>query len=526
MRPEWFNGLITSSVRHVAMPTDLASSLLSAWHPDFANALVLITLMLLLLVKFRPEGLSLLRNTIIFLTLCTVLGLAGGVSKLLALDTPAHVLDEATTILVGIVTIRVTGLALFRVLLPVIRITPPRILEDILLVVGYIAWGMVRMSHAGVNLSGLVTTSAVITGIIAISMQETLGNILGGLALQLDNSINIGDWIKVDDISGQVIEVHWRHTAVRTRNGEIVVFPNSLLMKSKVLVIGSDDVPQWRRWVYFATDNQIPPQQVIDAVDKALDDAELPLVAREPKPQCVLMDFKDGTSVYALRYWLTNPQVDDPTDSLVRVHIHAALRRQRFKIASPAMHIHATTDSAERALQRREQELADRCTTLRKIELFAVLSDEELHHLAGTLTFTPFSRGDIITRQGAVAHWLYVIVSGEVDIWYEVNAHERKLLTTLPAGRVFGEMGLMTGEPRRATVIAHSEVECYRIDKTSFEYIIHARPEMAEEFARILSERSRQLIQVQQDSSLNHDQHQARILDSIRRFFRLDSRSA
>ena len=155
------------------------------------------------------------------------------------------------------------------------------------------------------------------------------------------------------------------------------------------------------------------------------------------------------------------------------------------------------------------------------MELFSTLSEDERAHLAKTLTYTPFVKGDIITRQGAVAHWLYVLISGEVDIWYEVTKTERKFLTTLPAGRVFGEMGLMTGEPRRATVIAKTDVECYRIDKDSFEQIIHSRPELAVEFAHILSERNMQLVAVQQGIAENHDQHQARILDGIKRFFRL-----
>jgi len=111
-----------------------------------------------------------------------------------------------------------------------------------------------------------------------------------------------------------------------------------------------------------------------------------------------------------------------------------------------------------------------------------------------------------------------------VDIWYEVNEHERRFLTTLPSGRVFGEMGLMTGEPRRATVIARSDVECYRIDKPSFELIMHTRPQLAEEFARILAERSVQLVAVKQGPG-DHEQHQAKILDGIRRFFRLDGKS-
>ena len=503
---------------------DLFSQLATAWHSDFVNALILMGAMLLLLVRFRPEGMSLLRNSFIFLSICVILGAASGVCSLLELPMPSRILDEVTTILVGILTIRLSGLSLFRVMLPLIHVSPPRILEDILLVLGYVGWGMVRMSHAGVNLSGLVTTSAVITGIIAFSMQETLGNILGGLALQLDNSINIGDWIKVDDISGLVVEVHWRHTAVRTRNGEIIVLPNSLLMKSKVTIVGSDEVPQWRRWVYFSMSNRIPPQRIIDTVEKALEDAEIPLVSKNPAPQCVLMDFKEGYSYFALRYWLTDPRIDDPTDSAIRVHMHAALCRQGWRIAAPGLNVSLTSESVARETRLHDAELAIRRNTLRNMEMFATLSDEEIVHLAKTLTNAPFAKGDVITRQGAVAHWLYVLVHGEVDIWFEVNAKERKLLTTIPAGHVFGEMGLMTGEPRRATVIARSEVECYRIDKPSFEFIIHQRPELAVEFARILTERNKELVEAQQGANNNHAQHQARILDGIRRFFRLDSR--
>lgn len=498
------------------------TALTFAWHPEYMQALAFIAVMLLILMRCRSEGVTMVKSALAFLFVSTVLLLACIISHSLGMLTAARIINEMTIILIGILTIRVFGLTVFRVFLPKIGLTPPRILEDIILVLAYVAWGMVRMSEAGVNLSGLVTTSAVITGIIAFSMQDTLGNILGGLALQLDDSISIGNWIKVDDVSGQVIEVHWRHTAVRTRNGEIVVIPNSMLMKAKVTIVGSKDVPQWRRWLYFALPVNIPPQRVIDSVNRALAEAEIELVSKTPEPSCILMNYKDGLSVYGVRYWLTNPQIDDPTDSDVRTHVFAALQRQGYQLASPSYDITMTTNSLDRDLRRHDAELATRQHTLRQMDLFSSLSEEECAHLAKTLTYAPFAKGDIITRQGAVAHWLYVLVSGEVDIWYEINKHERKLLTTLPSGRVFGEMGLMTGEPRRATVIAHSDVECYRIDKPSFEHIIHCRPELAEEFARILTERNQQLVAVQGEASTSNHQHHDRILDGIKRFFRLN----
>lgn len=465
---------------------------------------------------------ALLKSALAFFFTVVLLVLASFVSYAVGQTTVAQVLDEMAILLVGTLTIRVFGLTAFRVFLPSIGFMPPRILEDIILVLAYIAWSMVRMSQVGVHLSGLITTSAVITGILAFSMQDTLGNILCGLALQLDDSIGIGNWIKVDEVSGQVIEVHWRHTAIRTRNGEIVVIPNSVLMKAKVTIVGSKHVPQWRRWIHFQTPINVPPQRIIDTVNRTLAEAEIDLVSKAPLPSCVLLNYKDGLAHYGVRYWLTDPQIDDPTDSEVRAHIFATLQRHGYSLATPVMDITMTAQSQERETRLRDAELEKRQKTLRHMDLFSGLSEDECNLLARTLTVALFAKGDVITRQGSVAHWLYVLTSGEVDIWFEINAHERKHLATLSAGRAFGEMGLMTGEPRRATAIARTEVECYRIDKSSFEQIMQSRPTLAEEFARILSERNQKLAALKNEPQQSHSQQRAHILRAIKLFFRLN----
>lgn len=505
----------------------LSTHLLQPWHPDYLQALVACGIFLTLLTRRGVDNAGIVRSSLILLVLMGVIGLGSGLTSFFGMPRAAEVMDAIVILMMGMLVIRLAGLTLFRVVLVRTGLHPPRIMEDILIVLGYIAWGMVRLRYAGLDLSGLVTTSAVITAIIAFSMQDTLGNILGGLALQLDNSIAIGDWVKVDDVSGRVIEVHWRHTAVRTRNGEVVVLPNSLLMKGKFTIVGSDDVAQWRRWVNFQVSNTVPPQRVIDAVENALGMADIPQVSKHPRPSCVVMDFREGLVHYSVRYWLTDPLLDDPTDSQVRVHLYAALQRCGYKLAPPVLAVDLTTESSEREQAERARELALRKRTLKKLELFSGFSDAELDDIAATLTFATFARGDVITHQGAIAHWLYILISGDVDIWYEVSAKERRHLTTLSAGRVFGEMGLMTGEPRRATVTARTDAECYRLDKKSFEHIMQSRPELAELFAHILTERNKQLVAVQNDKPPeNHEQQKARILASIRHFFRLDNGDA
>ncbi len=504
--------------------TALGQHLMQPWHPDYLNAMLACGVFLALLTRRGVDNAGIVRSSLILLVLMGLIGLGSGLTSFFGMPRTAEVMDAIVILMMGMLVIRLAGLTLFRVMLVRTGLHPPRILEDIVIVLGYIAWGMVRLRYAGLDLSGLVTTSAVITAIIAFSMQDTLGNILGGLALQLDNSIAIGDWVNVDDVSGRVIEVHWRHTAVRSRSGEVVVLPNSLLMKGKFTIVGSTEATQWRRSVTFQISNTVPPQRVIDAVEQAVGLADIDLVSKAPAPNCIAANFREGLVDYCLRYWLNDPLHDELADSQVRVHIYAALQRAGFKLAPPQLAVDLSMASAEREQAERLHELEVRIRTLKKIELFSGFSDEELAQVAGTLTFATFARGDVITRQGAIAHWLYILISGEADVWFESATHQRRHLTTLKAGQVFGEMGLMTGEARRATVTARTDAECYRLDKPGFEHIVQSRPELAEVFAHILTERNQQLVAIQKNQAPeNHDQQKARILASIKHFFHLDN---
>ncbi len=134
-------------------------------------------------------------------------------------------------------------------------------------------------------------------------MQDTLGNILGGLAQQLDDSLEIGDRVRLDDVCGRVVAIQWRHTALPTRKGERVMVPNAQLMKTKFTVLG-DKAPGtggWRRWVWFNFDGEVSRSQVIGAAERAISNADIANVARETGPSCVAMDFAPGSARYALR---------------------------------------------------------------------------------------------------------------------------------------------------------------------------------------------------------------------------------
>jgi small-conductance mechanosensitive channel/CRP-like cAMP-binding protein len=500
------------------------------WHEGMGYLILLLVFMSLFLLRVRQERRT-LYNTLAFFVFSMAGLFVSGLMHVGGLTEPAATLRGLFIIAEGLAVIRLAGLFLFHVLLPLGRLTPPSILEDMLVIAGYLLWGMYRLHETGVELSSLVTTSAVITAVLAFSMQDTLGNILGGIALQLDSSIKLGDWIKVDDSVGRIVDIRWRSTSIETRNWETVVIPNSVLMKNKFQVLGrrQDEPVQWRRWVWFNVDYDIPPAKVIHVVEAAIRGADIPNVAQEPEPNCVMMDFADSTGRYALRYWLTDLARDDPTDSAVRVHLYAALKRAGIYPAWPRQTIHMVKEGGKQEARRQARYLGERIDVLQQLELFSELNDEELSLTAEHLIYAPFAAGDVITRQGDRAHWLYILVEGEAEVVLEAPGQPRRVLNTIhegESGSFFGEMGLLTGEPRTASVMARTDVLCYRLDKSGFEDIIHARPAIAEEISAIMAERRMALSSAQQQ--LDEDTRKRRmredqndVLRRIRNFFNL-----
>ena len=174
------------------------------------------------------------------------------------------------------------------------------------------------------------------------------------------------------------MDIRWRSTSVETRNWETVVIPNSVLMKAKFSVLGKrvGQPEQWRRWVWFNVDYGIPPVRVIEIVQKAIQGADIPLVAKQPAPNCIMMDFDKSSARYAVRYWLTDLANDDPTDSAVRTHIYAALTRAGIRLPVPEQNVHVIKEGEKHAEAVRSRDISRRTDALRKVALFQLFSDE------------------------------------------------------------------------------------------------------------------------------------------------------
>jgi len=503
-------------------------SLTALFQRQVAAAMALALVLVLALLWLRPADRASVRNSLLLLGLCAIAQLADIVAAGMGVHRAAAIAADAASVLAGLVLVRLGAILAFRVLLPAAGAHPARIVEDLATALLFFAWGFIWLRLAGVDLASLVTTSAIITAVIGFSMQQSLGNVLGGVVLQLDRSLKPGYWVRLDDVSGRIVEITWGHTAIETRNGETVVVPNGWLIQNRFMVIGTRADPEgpWRRWIRLNVDFSAQPGDVCRVLEEAVRDAEIDNVAPKPAPSAVLMEIGPRYGSYALRYWMVDRLPDDATDSRVREHVVAALERHGMPLAVPyqeQLELHDT--EAHRQMQA-AAEHRRRVAALAAVDLFAALSEAEREALAPHLAFAPFAAGDVMTRQGAVAHWLYLIVSGAAAVYVD-TPEGRRAVGALGAGEVFGEMGMMTGEPRRATVVATSDVACYRLDKSGFAQVLAKRPDIAESLSAILARREAERAGRAQGSA-----HGARsmahgdMLERIRRFFGLEEEKA
>ena len=163
---------------------------------------------------------------------------------------------------------------------------------------------------------------------------------------------------------------------------------------------------------------------------------------------------------------------------------------------------------------------------LRGIDLFQGLSEGELEEVAERLQYAPFARGDIITKQGATAHWLYIVAFGEAEVLYEPPGGTPRLVGTLNPGQFFGEMALFAGDARQATVVAKTDVECYRLDRASVQGLLLSRPQIAEHVSKVVGSRRSSIDEAHQafTAAANETpaERQVNLLARIRRFFGLE----
>jgi hypothetical protein len=377
-----------------------------------------------------------------------------------------------------------------------------------------------------VNLGALFTTSAIFGVILGLALQDTLGNVMAGLALQLERDFEVGDWINVGDrsspIVGRIREVRWRATTIITKNGDLMLIPNSAITRATI-VNYSRPTTAHRQWINVRVHFRHPPARVREVITEAV--RALPFVRADPPADCILHEFKEDASVYSVRYWMDDVQRDDSMDSAVRSAIWYALHRAGMEIPFPSRNVNLTEMNEDRARRKDDEEYARRVDALSRVDVFRALDAEKIDRLSRRLRMLMFGPGETILRQGDPGDSLYVVRTGAVAVQIGVLGSFKEV-ATLSDGQFFGEMSLMTGAMRAATVVAKSDVECYIVDKEAFQEILQEKPELAGIISDILARRQVALGEAPAQSVVPTAAQKSQLMTKIGAFFGIKQKAS
>lgn len=337
---------------------------------------------------------------------------------------------------------------------------------------------ILALAVCGVKVGPLLATSAVGTAIIGLALQDVLGNVIAGVALQAERPFKVGDWVHIGDIMGRVVEMNWRATKLATLDYDHVILPNSTVSRERIRNYCAPG-PVEARHLHVGVEYGAPPGRVKSVLMEATLGAEG--VLHDPAPKIRLIDYGDFAITYDIKFWLDRFADHDDIQDAVMTRVWYLLRRNDITIPFPirnVFHHRGAQTFAEPILQPGSPEVTE---ILHGVELVRSLNEEEIGRLSNRLTVALFDTGEVLVRQDEPGDSFLIIASGKVSV--RVNDSE---VATLSDRQHFGEMSLLTGEPRSATVVALTDTRVLIIDRECFESILKANPAVAERLSQVL----------------------------------------
>ncbi len=399
----------------------------------------------------------------------------------------------------------------------------PGIIRDMLQIGVYLVIGVYVLHRVGVDPSSLLTTSAVLTAVIGFALQDTLGNFFAGLAIQAQQPFEVGDWIQFNedpDSIGEVLEINWRATRVLTNDFVEVTVPNNTLAKAPIRNY-SRPTRTVRLHAKVIAPYEAPPARIQRLLAEAV--MEVDGVLDELPPDVQTIQFTERGVEYRVRYAIRDFDQREIISGRVRDRIWYALRRAAVPMPAPQRRVTMIEHNAVTAELEHQARVADVERALERLPLFKPLTHELVHELATHTERRLYTDGELVIQQGDHGDELFIVERGEVEVMVDRHAGMERVASLGPRD-FFGEMGLLTGEQRRATVRANGEVTLLVVSKQALQPLFEASPELAMAMSEVLAEREVQLGRRSLRPECNEEAQTDRrgeLLSRIRQFFSL-----
>lgn len=367
-----------------------------------------------------------------------------------------------------------------------VRARTPRLLVDIVRLC-FVVVGIV-MVYSGVwhkDVSPLLTTFGVGSLVVGLALQDTLGNLFSGLSLVFERPVAVGDWVQLGDTIGKVRQITWRSMRIVTRELNEVTIPNSAIGKDRILNFSSPTrLHGFKITVGFSYD--APPSLVKEMLRVTA--LETPGIVDTPAPDARTIDFAASSVTYELRVFIDDYELltDIRNDLMSRVWY--AARRAGIQIPYPIRTVYKTEMPY---LQEQRDDEARLIEILPQTPLFRGLSEAESRVLARAVFIQRFGQGEDLLREGEGGDFFFLILEGTCSVLVAGSNGSSINVASVGSGSVVGEMALLAGATRTATVRAATEVLVARVGKGALTNLLELRPDLLENFARYAAEKSK-----------------------------------
>src|SRR5881396_81844 len=373
--------------------------------------------------------------------------------------------------------------------------------------------------HAEAQLKGLLAGSGVVAIVVGFAGQNLFSGIIGGIAIQINRPYKVGDWLQVGERFAEVMEINWRSTRLRTNDAIYLDIPNNEMVSHTIVNLHyPTEVHAMRIRVGVEYKNR--PNRVKDALFRAASSADG--VLAEPKVKIFLVDFADFAVIYEIKFYMGNHSRINEINDAVRTNIWYELKRQGITIPFPIRTLHVERKKAPPV----QEDHAEAFSILRGERLFDCLSEDQLNQMVNQARLRLFGRGEPVIEEGTAGDSMFVMLRGAANVFVSKNGSKIQV-ATLSAGDCFGEMSLLTGEPRSATVRADGDCYVMEIGKPVMAELLRDAPSCLEKLSELLARRKMETEGVLKEAGRTNEhaikerQYTANFLHRLRTFFQL-----
>jgi small-conductance mechanosensitive channel len=386
----------------------------------------------------------------------------------------------------------------------------PAIVQDWLVAVLFLAAALYAVT--GKDVTDFLTGSAIAAAVVGFALQDTLANAFAGLAIQVEKPFRVGHWITVASYEGLVTEVTWRATKIRTKAGNLVIVPNSVVAKEAITNYSQPTAPT-RLTVEVGAAYGVPPNEAREAVMAAI--RRVPRVLAQPAAAAILSEFGGSALMYRAKFWIEDFEFAEAVQDEVRTAIFYEFHRRGIEIPWP-IQIQYERDEPPRDSPERREGFA---RAMAAVPVLAPLPAEAHRALALSAQERLYANGEVIVREGDPGGSMFVVRQGRVAI--AIGADHREVAVT-EAGGYFGEMSLLTGDARQATVVARGDCTVLEIAGEAFRAYVTSHPEVIDQLAAAAAARRRALDDRRAEASNAPAIEPVSLAARMRRFFGLD----